>query len=376
MTDVELAIRESFERVFPTPAAPVDWGDVLDRAGEAREGPGRERARTPGGGRRLAVAFAVAALVVAVGAATALGVRMFILDKGFVGLPTEGATPSAPESGRLVLSLAGRSTTDGRLIQVWVYEDGRVIWTRHGSLPEGANELTTGLLEQHLTPAGVERLRSEVVSTGLFDHDLELKSGRFVWGEVTARVGDRLVHVGWWNPDPYDIDPDSASRIPATTEQDRALKRLDALLWYPSWRLPESAWEDITIRAYVPSAFAVCYAGFPVDASQPQSDPGRVLSLLPQAARDLLGGKDRTRRTGQRGLAGGPWYPSVSECSNVTTEEARALVRALDGAGLEREGPAAGIAYTFGVPGPIEESAMVTLEPLLPDGQWTSFRTG
>ena len=33
MTDVELDVADSFERVFPVPTVVADWDDVLDRAG-------------------------------------------------------------------------------------------------------------------------------------------------------------------------------------------------------------------------------------------------------------------------------------------------------------------------------------------------------
>jgi hypothetical protein len=33
MTDVERAVAESFERIFPVPAVVADWGDVLSRSG-------------------------------------------------------------------------------------------------------------------------------------------------------------------------------------------------------------------------------------------------------------------------------------------------------------------------------------------------------
>lgn len=327
---------------------------------------------------RRVVALAVAALVVVVGAGAALGVSALFLDRGFVGLPPEGASPSSPEAGELVLSFVGRSTTDDHyMAQVWVFGDGRLIWARPGYLPEGANVLTTGLLEQRLTPAGVEHLRSEVVSTGVFDHDLALSSARFIWGEIVARVGDRLVTVKWFNPDPYGGDPDAATRIPATPDQERALERLDVLLPYPGPRLPASAWEDKQIRAYVPSFFSVCYEGIPAEVSDPQSDPSRILSLLPATAREILGGKDRTRPENLlRGWAGGPYYPSRQDCSSVTTEEARALVSAFDAAGLEREGPQLGLAFSFDIDGPVQETGSVALEPLLPNGEWTSFRTG
>ena len=41
-----------------------------------------------------------------------------------------------------------------------MYDDGRVIWYFQGNIPEGANPSTTGWLEQQLTPAGVEFVRS------------------------------------------------------------------------------------------------------------------------------------------------------------------------------------------------------------------------
>lgn len=360
MTDLDYA---ALDDVLPVTTGSPDWGDVLGRSRRFER-------------RRRVITFVVAALVAVVTTASSFGVRALILDHGFVGLPPDAAIPSAPETGELVLRFGGRSTTDERLTQVWVFADGRLIWARPGSLPEGANDFTTGLLEQHLTPAGVEQLRTEVVSTGMFDHDLDLSTTRFIWGEITARVDDRLVKVGWANSDPYSIDPDAAGRTPATAEQYRALERLDALLPYPGPRLPASAWEDKTIRGYVPSYFSVCYAGWPAEVSDPQSDPSRILSLLPARAQEILGGKERMRREGQRGWAGGPYYPSRTDCSNVTTDEARELASVFDAAGLTQDRPAGGLEYMFDVPGSIPERGDVTLEPLLPDGSWTSFKTG
>src|SRR3989304_716830 len=135
---------------------------------------------------------------------------------GFIGLAPVGATPSAPEHGELVLSLYGRSTTDGGRFRAWVYADGRIIWDMEGDFPYGANASTTGLLEQHLPPEGVERIRSEIVSTGLFAHDLPLLRGRvrddasgiqqpvgIIWGTIQVRGGDRLGRVHWANPTKY-----------------------------------------------------------------------------------------------------------------------------------------------------------------------------
>jgi hypothetical protein len=355
---------------------PSDWDDVLRRASVTRGVLLRVRRDAPLRRRRSVVVLAVAAVVVVVVTASALAVRTFIVDKGFVGLPPEGATPSAPATGELVLHFVGRSTTDERLTQVWVFADGRLIWARPGYLPGGANGFTTGLIEQHLTPAGVEQLRSEVLSTGLFDHDLDLSTKGFIWGEITARVDDHLVTVGWSNADLYSSDRDAADRTPATAEQYPALERLDALLPNPGLQLPASAWEDQAIRGYVPSYFSVCYEGLPEEVSDPQSDPSRILSLLPARAQAILDGKERTRKERQRGWGAGPYYPVRTDCSNVTTDEARELVSVLDASGLAQDGPEAGLAYSLDVPGPIPEIGSVTLEPVLPDGSTTGFRGG
>jgi hypothetical protein len=329
---------------------------------EAYVGAGRAE---PNRGRRFALAVAVAAFAVVVGTATALGVRAFVLDKGFVGLPPEGATPSAPESGQLVVRLVGRSQTDRQLVHAYLYADGRLILARDDNL---------GLLEQRLTSQGVEELRSKIVATGLFDHDLSLVSRRLAlgFGAVDVRVSGRLVRVDWTPPD----DPDGATSIAATLEQERALERLDALLAHPTQGLPESAWADKQLRAYVPSSFAVCWEGWPADVSDPQSDPTRILALLPSAARQQLSGKETTRYTGKVGWAGGPYYRHAGDCANVTTAEARSIAAALDAAGIERTDPAAGLQYSFDLPGPSRETARITFESLLPDGEWTNFRSG
>jgi hypothetical protein len=275
---------------------------------------------------------------------------------GFIGLPPEGATPSTPKHGELVLSLYGRSTTDRGRTRIYVYADGRLIWDKEGDLPEGANEVTTGFLEQRLTPAGVELMRSEIVATGLFGHDLQLLSTHgVIWGDVRLREGDRLIDVSWSNPDIYPQDPGTD----ATPEQARALDRLDALLTHPESWLPASAWEDQEIRAYVPSGYAVCYSGNerPLEASV-------ILPLLPPSVEGLLRGKDRT------GYDVGPSYRIF--CSDVTTEEARALVRTLDDAGLAPDDRSIEnrLGYLAEAPSSLPTDVLIYLEPSLPDGEF------
>jgi len=170
----------SLDRILPSAPSSPDWDDVMSRA---RTQQGRRR-------RRLAVLAAVA--LVAVGTASAVCVRAILLDTGSTALPPAGAPPSAPETGELVIHYDGRpGLTDGwtPVHQVWVYAAGRVIWRDEGGpfgVADGTGEVRTGLLEQHLTPEGVELLRAEVISTGLFDRDRHLRllsAPPWFWGE-------------------------------------------------------------------------------------------------------------------------------------------------------------------------------------------------
>lgn len=290
---------------------------------------------------------------------------------GFIGLPPEGATPSTPNDGELVLSFSGRSITDGgSLSEAWVYADGRLIWEQAGDFPFGANETRTGLLEQHLTPEGVELMRSEFVSTGLFDHDLAILTGQVrenaagrqqpvgvMWGSVQVRDGDRLISVDWSNPEMYPRDRGTV----ATPEQASALERLDPLLTHPASWLPTSAWLSGVIRAYVPSRYAVCYepAGRGIDQS-------RILDELPTSAGNLL---RATAITGPRG---------ATNCSDVTTEEARTLAQTFEDAGLEQDDRSSygRLGYVLEppvplAPGPIENTVSISFEPILPHGERT-----
>lgn len=140
--------------------------------------------------------------------------------------------------------------------------------------PLGANQRSTGFLEQRLTPEGVELLRSEIASSRLFGDELDL-----------ATHG------------PLDATPGSA------------LERLVPRLTDPASWLPASAWVDREINAYVPSRSEVCGYGRTQRIE-------RILSQLPVPASGLR--------------AGG--------CSDVTTEEARRLAEALIDAGPNRAG--------------------------------------
>lgn len=291
--------------LLPAAAGVADWNDVLSRSGGQRRR------------RRMLVALA-AAVVVFVTAASAFAVHEYVLDKGFVGLPPEGATPSTPVSGELVIALLAPAVGDWGKSWFWLYADGRLISDREANLQAGANEFSSGYLEQRLPPESVAQLRSEVVSAA--------KAGGPevpFYSILLAREGDRLVSV----------------------EQTSGLAQLTARLTDPASWLAPSAGEGLEIRAYVPSRYAVCYGAWPPDRSL---QPARILTLLPAAAQDVLRARDSTQRarTDDSGVLG------YDACSEMTTDEARALAETLDDAGFER----GGVQYAITSPN-LDESA-------------------
>jgi hypothetical protein len=355
------------------------------------------------GRRRRLVLLAAAALLIVVGSASAFGsVRDFILDHGFTGLPPEGATPSAPESGDLVVHWQGFTATlppqrrAKDIVRAWVYADGRIIWDRRPhhpgpvrGIPEGANELTSGYLEQRLTPQGVELVRSEVAE--LFDRSRALletfpaddpspwgaRDGRlalfvprdsaFGSGSVEVPDGERLARLQWGG---IDEKVDDVEGPIATPQQLSALRRVDALLTDPTSVLPSSAWAVRKVRAYVPSHYAVC-----IDTSPPK-DASHLLSLLPARAADLLRDKSRTRlvhdvqeaREGGRVVVLGQ---SVRYCFKVETEEAREVADALSG--LDPEPGWRGFALAYRVAEAVNNlnPTWIWFEPYFPHGQFT-----
>ena len=342
-----------FAALAPEPLA-GNWDEVLDRAGAALKGRRRpERSRMfQGRRRRRLVVLAVVALV-AVATASAFAVRAFVIDKGIVGLPPVGATPSAPKSGVLEMYY----WVDRPRSRSWVYADGRLI--RFGVPPR------RGFLEQRLTREGVKLLRSEIVSAGGFGHAQPPPGSTslnetFGPADIKVRKGDRLVPLRWASD----------------------LKHLEARLTNPGSWLPASAWKQPKVRAYVPSRFEIC-AGVVVvpDLDKPrqgrgvQMGPARIVALLPEAAQNVLRARDwRTRAlrltpSARRGIYGG--------CFAVTTNEARSLAKALDGAGpaAARKGGSINLNYHFDAPGPSRQ-VWICFDPFLPHGEVTCSQCG
>jgi hypothetical protein len=276
---------------------------------------------------------------------------------GLVGLPPQGATPSSPRRGELVFSFGfGHTMGDPGRFSVYVYADGRLIWQRlAGGTDEYATDYTTGLIEQRLTPEGVELLRAEVISTGLFDHDLHLNSSYgLTSGQIKVRNGDRLVGVTWG--DCCHAGSEDVARTMPTPEQAGALKRLDARLADPASWLPATAWEDPEITAFVPSGYSVCYE------THQGTGFNLVLASLPRPAEELIRTWDRERTHLElgRGQSLDIW------CSQVAIDEARALARIFDDAGQERHEDVFGLRYVLGQRDPDAKEITVSFEALLP----------
>jgi hypothetical protein len=281
---------------------------------------------------------------------------------GLVGLAPVGATPSSPRRGELVLSfMFGHTMGDMGRFSVLVYEDGRLIWQRLGGGEDDlATGYTTGYLEQRLTQEGVELVRAEVISTGLFDHDLRLESGQGLnFGGIDVYEEGRLVRVTWG--DCCESGSRDLAKATPTSEQASALQRLDSRLADPVSWLPASAWKDQEITAYVPSGYQVFFEG------KEGTGLSGLMSLLPRPAEDLLRTND-IRRDEYTNLLGSHvyWY------ADLTTDEARALARILDDSGQERHESVFGLLYEFVgqrdyEPGQRDDDEIVlSIGPLLP----------
>ena len=109
--------------------------------------------------------------------------------------------------------------------------------------------------------------------------------------------------------------------------------------------------------------------------------PARIVALLPAAAQIVLRGRD-WRTEVSRGPGVGPGVPGVRRgvyggCFAVTTNEARSLAKALDGAGpaTARKGGFVNLNYRFVAPDPSRQ-VWISFSPYLPHGETTCLGCG
>jgi hypothetical protein len=203
-------------------------------------------------------------------------------------------------------------------IQISVFTDGRVIWVRSGretGVPEGAEERDTGYLTQVLTPEGVEMLRDEIYGTGFFGEGAAFRGGYA--GPFEGDVGRFHGDSGLWL-DVYDgrERPRTLSWYggneelfdgPPTPQERQTVGQLVDRLADPASWLPDTAWEQREIQAFVASTYFVMICC-----------GSRDTSGLPAPADRLVSGEDY-------------------HC--MTTDEARAIAAAFDAAGVPLKRP-------------------------------------
>jgi hypothetical protein len=250
----------------------------------------------------------------------------------FIGLPPLGADPSEPEEGELVLDFGARMPMLGMEAHGgFLYADGRLIWHRNldGNNLAEANLIfgdlppTNAVIEQRLSPEGVELIRQEVLAHRGPENGQVNKPGTWPWGWIDIVIDGRLQPIDW----------DDA--------------RLPVRLADPGSWLPPSAWADRTLRGYVPSRYAIC------------PTPEVVFSELPATVARRLRADDAFP---------GPGEPRVDTCYAVTTTVAREIEAAFEAAGVERIVTVGMVGYRLRVAEECCDSVVNFLE-ILPDGQ-------
>jgi hypothetical protein len=250
--------------------------------------------------------------------------------------------PPISESGEVVFSFKSWGPEPDSA-EVVVTADGRVIWK---------TDEEVGFVQQRLSAEGVERIRSRLLSAGLFGGDLALVIDGIDAGHVTVDDGGRAV-TAVWNSSPVTVSDVrvNARFAPATPAQAAAVSELRALLSDPTaWELPDGDYIQRDVTPFVPSHLSVGY-----DRARP------VLTDLPSPAREIL------TRALQR--------PAPPDCGHITIAKAEEIARALAAAGVRvepahrvgvgREFLLSELRYGFAFFDP-SSSSLVHVDPVLP----------
>jgi hypothetical protein len=140
---------------------------------------------------------------------------------------------------------------------MYLYADGRLISIR------GADDETlgSGWIERRLTLEGVALVRSEILSSGLFDPGRETPSplGTFD-GSIVVRDEDRLLYPQW------------AGNVPDSFAE------VAARLRNPGTWLPGHAWDDRELKPWDPAHYGVCLRRETGTIDSPLEDPAAAMS--------------------------------------------------------------------------------------------------
>jgi hypothetical protein len=254
----------------------------------------------------------------------------------FAGVPAHGVRASTPTTGKLLLSLRTIATSTDADTDWDLYADGRLIWQKWTPsydatvVPDGARRLDTGYVQQRLTPKGARLVRSKILATGLFAHNLTLEvGGHHAWAIDQVRVGKHLVTV-------YGLP--SGHYVKATPAQTSALTWIENLVANPERWLPASVWADRQIRAFVPARYTI-------DIERGYPDPAKLPPPVGQALAQQL------KRRGGRVM---------------TTRQTRALLQAFARAGIAPKDNHAGN-IGFSLRRWVGHPSYFALMPALPD---------
>jgi len=217
---------------------------------------------------------------------------------GLLGLPPEGAEPSRPETGKLVMRFgAGNTFGCGGWCSWHVYADGRLVWRDDYGVPKTVDGITPAYLEQRLTPEGIGLLRAELLSSPR----VRQRSGRWWagprWFSAEAFDGARISSVTWAGRGPR-------FGTPVQVFGDVGLAEFYTRMSHPESWLPASAWAEARIRAFVPSHYFVYSSdddGIHPRALPPPADslrPRRCQLVSTEEARELLENGLKATRSG------------------------------------------------------------------------------
>jgi hypothetical protein len=310
-----------------------------------------------GNDRNLVLVFATLLLVATlVGGIVTAGGRFLRSDpidivtdgrvvEPFVGLPPEGAGPSTPEHGALALGFVGRvNGLDLDFHRMWVFADGRLIWVRNLDYLDayearqataderdraemlarpafGGHEPTRAVIEQHLTPEGVDLIRAEIMKSARSSDPYRTRWGLpgVLWGGLSIDDGNGLRNVTW-------SDPALPGRLAA-----------------PAAWLPSTAWDDSRLGGFVPARYAVCI------------EPQTARDGLPEEIRDVIESKALADDAAQD-----------ARCPNIVTTADARMIEAILAARLPRD-PWARLQFSIGED-PARPDGWIELLPVLPNG--------